>query len=94
MKYPKKRPLQVTQLQKKLNKTYKEIHKVKKSISENISSDLLSIDIKQAIFFLGELTGEISNDEVLRNILSIVQISFQKTTYFVIEKLIFSLVFL
>ena len=53
-----------------LNKTYKEIHKVKKSISENISSDLLSIDIKQAIFFLGELTGEISNDEVLGNIFS------------------------
>ena len=53
-----------------LNKTYEEIHKVKLSISKNISSDLLAIDIKQAIYFLGELTGEISNDEVLGNIFS------------------------
>ena len=53
-----------------LNKTYDEIHKVKISISNNISSDLLAIDIKQAIYFLGELTGEISNNEVLGNIFS------------------------
>ena len=53
-----------------LNKTYEEIHKVKISISKNISSDLFAIDIKQAIYFLGELTGEISNDEVLGNIFS------------------------
>lgn len=53
-----------------LNKTYEEIHKVKISISKNISSDLLAIDIKQSIYFLGELTGEISNDEVLGNIFS------------------------
>ena len=53
-----------------LNKTYEEIHKVKISISKNISSDLLAIDIKQAIYFLGELTGEISNNEVLGNIFS------------------------
>ena len=53
-----------------LNKTYEEIHKVKNSISKNISSDLLAIDIKQAIYFLGELTGEISIDEVLGNIFS------------------------
>ena len=46
-----------------LNKTHDEIHKVKISISKNISSDLLAIDIKQAIYFLGELTGEISNNE-------------------------------
>ena len=53
-----------------LNKTYEEIHKVKVSISKNVSSDLLAIDIKQAIYFLGELTGEISNDEILGNIFS------------------------
>lgn len=53
-----------------LNKTYEEIHKVKISISKNMSSELLAIDIKQAIYFLGELTGEISNDEVLGNIFS------------------------
>jgi len=53
-----------------LNKTYEEIHKVKTSIGNKISSDLLSIDIKQAIYYLGELTGEISNDEILGNIFS------------------------
>ena len=49
-----------------LNKTYEEIHKVKISISKNISSDLLAIDIKQAIYFLGELTGEISNKYIFK----------------------------
>ena len=44
--------------------------KIKLSIKQNISSDLLSIDIKQASYFLGELTGEISNDELLGNIFS------------------------
>ena len=53
-----------------LNKTYEEIQKVKISISNNVSSDLVAIDIKQAIYFLVELTGEISNDEVLGNIFS------------------------
>ena len=53
-----------------LNKTYEEIHKVKTSIGNKISSDLLAIDIKQAIYYLGELTGEISNDEILGNIFS------------------------
>ena len=53
-----------------LKKTYEEIQKVKISISNNVSSDLVAIDIKQAIYFLGELTGEISHDEVLGNIFS------------------------
>ena len=53
-----------------LNKTFEEIHKVKLSIANQISSDLLAIDIRQAIYYLGELTGEISNDEILGNIFS------------------------
>tara|TARA_Y100000994_G_scaffold220156_1_gene199101 strand:+ start:76 stop:1458 length:1383 start_codon:yes stop_codon:yes gene_type:complete len=53
-----------------LNKAYNEIQKVDKSIHNNISSDLLAIDIKQSIYYLGELTGEISNDEILGNIFS------------------------
>ena len=53
-----------------LNKTFEEIYKVKISIAEKVSSDLLAIDIKQAIYYLGELTGEISNDEILGNIFS------------------------
>jgi len=53
-----------------LNKTYKEIYKVKEAVSDKVSADLLAIDIKQAIYYLGELTGEISNDEILGNIFS------------------------
>ncbi len=53
-----------------LNKTFEEIHKVKISIADKVSKDLLAIDIKQAIYYLGELTGEISNDEILGNIFS------------------------
>ena len=54
-----------------LSKTLDEIKKIKLSIKQNISSDLLSIDIKQT-YFLGELTGEISNDELLKYIFSFV----------------------
>jgi tRNA modification GTPase len=53
-----------------LNKTYEEIHKVKVAINDKVSADLLAIDIKQSIYYLGELTGEISNDEILGNIFS------------------------
>ena len=53
-----------------LNKTFEETHKVKISIADKVSSDLLAIDIKQAIYYLGELTGEISNEEILGNIFS------------------------
>ncbi|MCH1485478.1 MAG: tRNA uridine-5-carboxymethylaminomethyl(34) synthesis GTPase MnmE, partial [Flavobacteriaceae bacterium] len=53
-----------------LNKTFEEIHKVKSAINNNVSADLLAIDIKQSIYYLGELTGEISNDEILGNIFS------------------------
>ena len=53
-----------------LFKTKLEIEKVRISIKNNVSSDLLAIDIKQALNLLGELTGEISNDEILGNIFS------------------------
>ena len=41
---------------------------IKKGLSNNIPGDLLSIDIKEAIENLGEITGEITNDELLGNI--------------------------
>ncbi|MEO2055857.1 MAG: hypothetical protein ABGW66_00035, partial [Flavobacteriaceae bacterium] len=37
---------------------------------DKISGDLLAIDIRQALQYLGELTGEVTNDEVLGNIFS------------------------
>jgi len=33
-----------------------------------LSSDLIAIDARHAIHFLGEITGEISTDEILGNI--------------------------
>ena len=51
-----------------LLKTNKSISNIKKGLSNNIPGDLLSIDIKEAIENLGEITGEITNDELLGNI--------------------------
>jgi len=44
------------------------IQNVKKGVKKGISGDLLSVDINQALYSLGEITGEITNDEVLGNI--------------------------
>ena len=51
-----------------LKKALKAIEEVNKGLKENISSDLLSVDIKRSIEFLAEITGEITNDDVLGNI--------------------------
>lgn len=51
-----------------LLKTNKSVSNIKKGLSNNIPGDLLSIDIKEAIENLGEITGEITNDELLGNI--------------------------
>ena len=51
-----------------LLKTNKSVSNIKKGLSNNIPGDLLSIDIKEAIENLGEITGEITNEELLGNI--------------------------
>ena len=37
-------------------------------LEEKIPGDLLAIDIRQATHYLGEITGEITSDEILGNI--------------------------
>jgi len=37
-------------------------------LDTSLSEDLLAIDIRQAIYYLGEITGEITTDEILGNI--------------------------
>jgi tRNA modification GTPase len=37
-------------------------------LSENLPEDLIAVDIRQAIHYLGEITGEITTDEILGNI--------------------------
>ena len=51
-----------------LHKALEEIQKVKFGLHAGISSDLLAIDIKQALFYFGEITAEVTNDELLGKI--------------------------
>lgn len=51
-----------------LLKALEEIQKVKMGMQSGIPSDLLAIDIRQALYYFGEITGEVTNDELLGNI--------------------------
>lgn len=51
-----------------LLKALEEIEKVQLGMQENLPSDLLSIDVREALFHLGEITGQVTNDELLGNI--------------------------
>ena len=51
-----------------LLKAFEEIDKVKEGLDINLSGDLLAIDIRQALYHFGEITGEITNDDLLGNI--------------------------
>ena len=43
---------------------------IEKGINQGLSGDLLSIDLRKAIDSIGEITGQITNDEMLGNIFS------------------------
>ncbi len=51
-----------------LLKALDEIQKVKYCLETNLSSDLMAIDIKEALFHFGMITGQVTNDELLGNI--------------------------
>lgn len=51
-----------------LLKALEEITKVRFGLDQGLSSDLMAIDIRQALFHFGEITGQVSNDELLGNI--------------------------
>ena len=51
-----------------LLKALEEIQKVKWGLDAGISSDLMAIDIRSALYYFGEITGEVTNDELLGNI--------------------------
>ncbi len=51
-----------------LNNALKSLNEVQKGIDQSISSDLFAIDIRQALFHLGLITGEITTDDLLGNI--------------------------
>ncbi|MBE9577031.1 MULTISPECIES: tRNA uridine-5-carboxymethylaminomethyl(34) synthesis GTPase MnmE [Flavobacterium] len=51
-----------------LLKALEEVQKVKWGLDSGLSSDLMAIDIRSALYFFGEITGEVTNDELLGNI--------------------------
>ena len=46
------------------------IRRVINGLNNGISGDFLSQDIRECMYYLGEITGQISNDEILGNIFS------------------------
>ena len=51
-----------------LLKALEEIQKVKFGLETKLSSDLMAIDIKEALYHFGMITGQVTNDELLGNI--------------------------
>jgi len=51
-----------------LSKAMDALNEVQKGLDQKISSDLIAIDIRQALYHLGEITGEITTDDLLGNI--------------------------
>jgi tRNA modification GTPase len=51
-----------------LLKALEEIQKVNYGFQTNLPSDLMAIDIRQALYHFGEITGQVTNDELLGNI--------------------------
>jgi tRNA modification GTPase len=53
-----------------LQKTCEALERVLDGIENPVTSDFLAMDIKQALHYLGEITGSISTDDLLENIFS------------------------
>ena len=51
-----------------LLKALDEIQKVKYGLETNLSSDLMALDIREALYHFGMITGQVTNDELLGNI--------------------------
>lgn len=51
-----------------LIKALEEIQKVQHGMVTGLPADLVAIDIRQALYYFGEITGQVTNDELLGNI--------------------------
>ncbi|QDO94394.1 tRNA uridine-5-carboxymethylaminomethyl(34) synthesis GTPase MnmE [Formosa sediminum] len=51
-----------------LLKAFEEIQKVQHGLDTDLSSDLMAIDIREALYHFGVITGQVTNDELLGNI--------------------------
>ncbi|MBL7871804.1 MAG: tRNA uridine-5-carboxymethylaminomethyl(34) synthesis GTPase MnmE [Cyclobacteriaceae bacterium] len=52
----------------KLTETHEALNRVIIGLDSEITGDFLAMDIRQALYFLGEITGEITSDDLLENI--------------------------
>lgn len=53
-----------------LNKTIDSLQTAKLNLESNITGDFVAMDIRQAMYWLGTITGQISEDDLLANIFS------------------------
>jgi tRNA modification GTPase len=53
-----------------LIKTAESLLKAKEGLQTGITGDFVAMDIRQAMFYLGSITGDISTDDLLGNIFS------------------------
>ena len=53
-----------------LQKTQESLMRVLQNIDQPITSDFLASDIKQALYYLGEITGQVTTDDLLETIFS------------------------
>ena len=51
-----------------LKRTQEAIQSVKQGFDNHVPSDLIAIDLRQALYYLGTITGEVTSDEILGNI--------------------------
>jgi tRNA modification GTPase len=51
-----------------MSKVSESLERVLNGITDQVPTDLIAIDIRQAIHYLGEITGLITTDEILGNI--------------------------
>jgi len=53
-----------------LSRALEAIERVRDGLKTNITSDFLAMDIREVLHYLGEITGEVTTDEILGNIFS------------------------
>ncbi len=53
-----------------LTRAHEALERVSEGLKTNITGDLLAMDIREALHYLGEITGEVTTDEILGNIFS------------------------
>ena len=51
-----------------LKRSHQSLDDVLQGMDQGITSDFIAMDIRQALHFLGEITGEISTEDLLGNI--------------------------